>query len=73
MPKRTLYLRLEIEAPSDTDPMLSLSDAATWAECLLSHAVEGGEAINTRVTAYAAAADIVLDEAEGKTGKRTCG
>ena len=70
MPNRTLYLRLEIEAPADTDPMLSLSDAATWAECLLNHAVEGGESINTRVTAYSAAEDIVLDEAEGKQGKR---
>ena len=59
--KRTLYLRGEVEAPDATyDPMLSLSDVATWAECHLNHDV-----IQSRVTAYSDAQHIVQDEAEG--------
>lgn len=61
MPKRTLYLRLEIEAPADTDPLLDLSAAANWADCRLNHPVDGGR-IATQVTAYACAADLVHDE-----------
>lgn len=59
-----LYLRVEITAPLDTDPMQSLSDAALWAECRLTH--DDIEA--TRVTAYRRAEDIALDEADGVFG-----
>lgn len=59
--KKVLYLRVEVDAPEECDPMQSLSDAALWAECRLSH--DDIEA--TRVTAYTNAQDIVLDEADG--------
>jgi hypothetical protein len=59
--KRILYLRVEVETPGATyDPMLSLSDVATWAECGLN---EGD--VKSRVTAYDSAEHIVLDEAAG--------
>ncbi len=61
MTKKVLYLRVEVEADDDTDPMQTLSDAALWAECGLS-----GPAIDhVRVTAYDNAKAIVEDEAEG--------
>lgn len=59
--KKVLYLRVEVDAPAECDPMQSLSDAALWAECRLSH----GDIEATQVTAYSSAQDIVLDEAEG--------
>lgn len=58
--KRVLYLRVEVEAPKDSDPMLDLSDAALWAELRLR-----SNGINSTVTAYNNAQDIALDEAEG--------
>lgn len=62
--EKVLYLRVEVAAPEECDPMQTLSDAALWAECRLSH--DDIEA--TRVTAYNCAQDIVLDEAEGVFG-----
>jgi hypothetical protein len=59
-----LYLRVEITAPLDTDPMQGLSDVALWAECRLTH--DDIEA--THVTAYRRAEDIALDEADGVFG-----
>lgn len=69
--KRTLYLRVDVEAPADTDPMLDLSDVATWAECRLNHALKDAQ-ISTLVTAYASAEDIVRDEADAKKGAAQC-
>lgn len=59
--QRTLYLRVEVETPDATyDPMLSLSEVATWAECGLN-----SDEVKARVTAYDSAKLIVLDEADG--------
>lgn len=58
--KKVLYLRVEVDAPAETDPMQTLSDAALWAECRLSHAD-----IKASVTVYNNAQDIIIDEAEG--------
>lgn len=69
--KRTLYLRVDVDAPADTDPMLDLSDVATWAECRLNHALKEAQ-ISTQVTAYASAEDIVRDEAEAKKAVPSC-
>lgn len=66
MMKRIVYLRVEVEAPEDLDPMQGLSDVALWAECRLSSVQSG---INSTVTAYGSAQDIVLDEAEGVYSK----
>lgn len=57
--KKVLYLRVEVDAPEDSDPVQSLSDAATWAE----YRLNSGE-VKAEVTAYSSAADLVLDEAE---------
>lgn len=62
--KRILYLRVEIESPEGRDPMQSLSDAAFWSECRLTH-----DDIYSRATAYNTAKDIVQDEADGVFGK----
>ena len=58
--KKVLYLRVEVEAPAETDPMQTLSDAALWSECRLTH-----DDIRSNVTAYNNPQDIVLDEQEG--------
>ena len=59
--KRVLYIRAVVECPDGTyDPMLSLSDAATWAGCRLTH-----DDVNTDVVVYANAWDLALDEHEG--------
>lgn len=63
--KKVLYLRVEVDAPAETDPMQTLSDAALWAECRLTH-----DDIKATVTAYNNAQDIVLDEAEGVFGRK---
>lgn len=68
--KRVVYLRVEVEAPEDFDPMLGLSDVALWAECRLSNVESGTQAT---VTAYSKAQDIVLDEADGVHDKKPQG
>lgn len=57
--QRVLYLRVEVEAPAECDPMQDLSDVATWAELQLNHAD-----ITAKVTAYACTEDLVQDDAE---------
>lgn len=55
--KRVLYLRVEVEAPLDSDPLLSLSDAATWAEVELSKGK-----VTAVVTAFNSASDLAKAE-----------
>jgi hypothetical protein len=66
--KRTLYLKVEVEATADCDPMQSLSDAATWAEVALNGADTSSRCV---VTAYSNAGDIVLDEQSAKDSDRS--
>ena len=68
--KRTLYLKVEVEATSDCDPMQSLSDAATWAEVALNGADTSSKCV---VTAYSKAGDIVLDEQDRRVAERQRG
>ena len=68
--KRTLYLKVEVEATADFDPMQSLSDAATWAEVALNGADTSCKCV---VTAYSKAGDIVLDEQELRVADRPRG
>lgn len=56
--KKTLFLRVEVDAHPDTDPMQSLSDAATWASLGL-----GSNAIKVDVTAFNSPLDAVADMA----------
>lgn len=68
--KRTLYLKVEVEAAADCDPMQSLSDAATWAEVALNSCDTSSKCV---VTAYSKASDVVLDEQELRVAERQRG
>lgn len=62
--KKTLYLKVEINAASECDPMQSLSDAATWAEVCLN-----GPDVKCDVTAYSKIADIGFDESSNRSDR----
>lgn len=58
---RTIYLRVEVTADDDTDPMSeNLSDVALWAEVGLH-----SKSVKTDVTVYTELNALVADEANG--------